>query len=49
MTKIDEQEEEEVLLRRARGGDMGAFATLCERYRRRIWRVVASVAAVVSR
>lgn len=31
------------LIRRARAGDADAFAALCERYRRRVWRVVASV------
>jgi len=35
--------DEESLIRRARGGDTNAFADLCERYRRRVWRVVATV------
>lgn len=32
------------LLARARSGDDAAFALLCEKHRRRVWRVVASVA-----
>jgi len=32
------------LVQRACGGDTEAFAALCERYRMRVWRVVASVA-----
>lgn len=38
-----ERSEEEALIRRARSGDTAAFAVLCERSRRRVWRVVASV------
>lgn len=40
---IDGRNEEGTLIRRAREGDPVAFADLCERYRRRVWRVVASV------
>jgi RNA polymerase sigma-70 factor (ECF subfamily) len=36
-------EPEDQLVSRARAGDAGAFALLCERRRGRIWRVVASV------
>lgn len=38
-TDIDESG----LLSQAQRGDSRAFATLCERYRKRVWRVVASV------
>lgn len=31
------------LVRRAQAGDHDAFVTLCDRYRQRLWRVVASV------
>src|SRR5437660_5465016 len=36
--------EDEGLVARAREGDSGAFADLCERHRERVWRVIASVA-----
>jgi RNA polymerase sigma-70 factor, ECF subfamily len=36
--------DEDSLIQRARRGDADAFATLCERYRQRVWRVVATVA-----
>jgi len=35
---------ESELVVRAQAGDRGAFATLCERHRTRLWRTVASVA-----
>jgi len=35
--------EEQSLLARARRGDSSAFAHLCEKYRQRVWRVVATV------
>jgi len=38
------EDEEAALLRRARRGETDAFAKLCERHRRRIWRVAAGVA-----
>jgi RNA polymerase sigma-70 factor (ECF subfamily) len=41
----NERDEETALLRRAQAGDRNAFAALCERHRRRIWRVAAGVAA----
>ena len=41
MTGNDDSEER--LLTRARSGDAEAFAALCERYRRRVWRVVSTV------
>jgi RNA polymerase sigma-70 factor (ECF subfamily) len=34
---------DEELLKLARGGDVHAFATLCERHRLRVWRTVTSV------
>ncbi len=33
-----------LLLRRAVSGDANAFATLCDQYRNRVWRIVSSVA-----
>ncbi|GAB4454665.1 MAG: RNA polymerase sigma factor [Armatimonadaceae bacterium] len=36
-------DDEYTLVARAQRGDTRAFATLCERYRKRVWRVVASV------
>jgi RNA polymerase sigma-70 factor, ECF subfamily len=36
--------DEDSLIDRARRGDADAFARLCERYRQRVWRVVATVA-----
>jgi RNA polymerase sigma-70 factor (ECF subfamily) len=36
--------DEDLLIDRARRGDADAFAHLCERYRQRVWRVVATVA-----
>lgn len=38
-----EESNDEVLLAQARRGNTGAFATLCERHRRRLWHTVASV------
>jgi RNA polymerase sigma-70 factor, ECF subfamily len=35
--------DEDLLIIRARSGDTHAFATLCERHRQRVWRVVATV------
>lgn len=32
------------LARKAQAGDAQAFATLCDRYRKRVWRIIASVA-----
>src|SRR5579871_5986063 len=34
----------DVLVRKAQAGDAQSFATLCDRYRKRVWRIVASVA-----
>ena len=42
--KQEETDDEALLVRRAQAGDGAAFALLCERHRRRIGRVVATVA-----
>jgi len=34
----------DLLVRKAKAGDAQAFATLCDRSRKRVWRIVASVA-----
>jgi RNA polymerase sigma-70 factor, ECF subfamily len=40
---LHDREDEPNLIARARGGETRAFAALGERYRKRVWRVVASV------
>ena len=41
---MHEEHPDAELVNRAKAGDASAFASLCERHRNRVWRIVASVA-----